>query len=127
MGHGPVPHHFDYMHHGLPAPYAGKTNPLSASPAVLAHGRQLYAANYAACHGADGRGNGPAAKGLTPPPADLTWTMRMPVARDDFLYWTIAEGGAKFGSAMPAFKDTLMPDDIWSIVIALRSGKFSGK
>ena len=46
----------------------------------------------------------------------------MPVAEDDFLYWTISEGGEQFGSAMPAFKSTLKPNEIWAIVTALRSG-----
>lgn len=31
-----------------------------------------YAENCAACHGPAGRGNGPAAVGMTPPPPDLT-------------------------------------------------------
>lgn len=35
-------------------------------------GGQMYAAYCAACHDADGRGNGPAAQVLTPHPADLT-------------------------------------------------------
>lgn len=114
--------HVYYMHNGLPAPYAGRRNPLPMSRAVLAEGRKLYASDCAACHGANGRGDGPAAQGLNPPPADLGFTMSMPVAQDDFLYWTIAEGGAPFGSAMPAFKTTLKPNQIWSLVTALRSG-----
>ena len=32
------------------------------------------------------------------------------------MYWTVAEGGAQFGSAMPAFKGTLSKDDIWAVV-----------
>lgn len=35
-------------------------------------GRALYEAFCAACHGAEGRGNGPAAAGLARRPADLT-------------------------------------------------------
>ena len=116
------PRHVYYMHHGLPDDYAGKANPLKNTPDVLAEGRKLYAANCAACHGAEGHGNGPMAAQLDPPPADLQWTLSMPMSQDDFLYWTIAEGGAQFGSSMPAFKSTLKPNDIWSIVTALRSG-----
>ena len=40
-------------------------------------GQAVFAANCATCHGEDGRGNGPAATGLEPPPSDLTdstWT-----------------------------------------------------
>lgn len=116
-----------YMHEGLPAGYAGKTNPLKMTPALLGEGRKLFAANCAVCHGADGRGNGPMAKSLNPPPADLSQTLSMPIAQDDFLYWTIAEGGAPVGSVMPAFKRTLKPDQIWPVVSALRSGDLKGK
>ncbi len=35
-------------------------------------GRALFAENCAVCHGETGRGDGPAAAGLTPPPNDLT-------------------------------------------------------
>jgi high-affinity iron transporter len=40
-------------------------------------GQAVFAANCATCHGDAGRGDGPAAVGLEPPPADLTdgsWT-----------------------------------------------------
>ncbi len=40
--------------------------------AVPVSGEAVYAANCATCHGADGAGDGPAAIGLEPPPADLT-------------------------------------------------------
>ncbi len=116
-----------YMHEGLPPAYAGKTNPLKMTPALLGEGRKLFAANCAVCHGAEGHGDGPMAKSLNPPPADLSATLSMPIAQDDFLYWTIAEGGAPVGSAMPAFKTTLKPDQIWSVVSALRSGDLKGK
>src|SRR6185295_8095977 len=36
-----------------------------------------FTTHCAVCHGATGRGDGPAAKGLTPPPADLTDAARM--------------------------------------------------
>ena len=42
-----------------------------------ASGQAVFAANCATCHGDGGRGDGPAAIGLEPPPADLTdgaWT-----------------------------------------------------
>jgi len=35
-------------------------------------GRELFEAHCASCHGADGTGNGPAARTLKPPPSDLT-------------------------------------------------------
>jgi mono/diheme cytochrome c family protein len=35
-------------------------------------GADLFATHCASCHGADARGDGPAASALRPPPADLT-------------------------------------------------------
>jgi mono/diheme cytochrome c family protein len=35
-------------------------------------GEELFAVHCASCHGADGTGNGPAAKSLETPPGDLT-------------------------------------------------------
>lgn len=39
-------------------------------------GAQLYARYCADCHGRDGKGKGPAASGMNPPPADLTMLTR---------------------------------------------------
>ncbi len=39
-------------------------------------GAAIYAENCAMCHGATGRGNGEAAAGMTPAPADLTLLAR---------------------------------------------------
>src|SRR5690606_4649488 len=37
----------------------------------VARGKALYAQHCAACHGADGKGDGPAAKGLEPAPSNF--------------------------------------------------------
>lgn len=135
MGHGPGmrgammgnqvyrPRHFDYMHGQIPKAYRGKTNPLHADAATLALGRKLYAENCAACHGPEGDGDGEAGKSLSPPPANLQWTLSTPIGSDGFLYWSISEGGTKYKTAMPAFKASMKPGDIWAIVTALRSGE----
>lgn len=46
-----------------------KTTAPHTSPAS---GKQMYAAYCASCHGADGKGNGPAASALKTAPTDLT-------------------------------------------------------
>ena len=54
---------------------------------------------------------------LSPPPANLAFLAQMPMVQwDPLMYWTIAEGGAQFGSAMPLFKSTLSKDDIWAVI-----------
>jgi mono/diheme cytochrome c family protein len=48
---------------------------------------------------------------------------RMPRMRNDrYLFWVISEGGAPFGTQMPAFKDTLSAEEIWSVVRFLQAG-----
>jgi len=43
------------------------------SPAEMVHvGHRYFVRYWSACHGAEGRGNGPTASALQPPPADLT-------------------------------------------------------
>ena len=51
-----------------------------------------FATHCAVCHGASGRGDGPAAKGLTPPPADLTDAARQDQLSVFGLYNTITLG-----------------------------------
>jgi high-affinity iron transporter len=60
-----------------------------------------FAAHCAVCHGAAGRGDGPAAKGLTPPPADLTDAARQSQLSVFGLYNTITLGIK--GTAMTGF------------------------
>jgi mono/diheme cytochrome c family protein len=105
----------------IPAAYRGLSNPLPATPEVLAQGERLYSANCATCHGESGAGDGQAGAGLSPPPADLRWLMRMPMASDGYLMWTMSEGGADLGTAMPAFKTTLGEGERWKVVRYLRT------
>ncbi len=60
-----------------------------------------YTSHCAVCHGPAGRGDGPAAKGLTPPPADLTDAVRMGQHSVFGLYNTITLGIK--GTAMIGF------------------------
>ncbi len=120
MGGSPVRRAY-VMREGIDARYADMTDPNSGSAREVDEGRELYKADCAACHGDQGLGDGPAGKSLNPPPAPLIGVGRMPIATDGYRYWTIAEGGAPVGSAMPAFKAVLKPQQIWSLVAYLRS------
>lgn len=60
-----------------------------------------FTTHCAVCHGATGRGDGPGAKGLTPPPADLTDARRMDELSLFSLYNTITLGIK--GTAMTGF------------------------
>lgn len=114
--------HRDVMLAGIPPAYARLRNPLPHAPATLERGESLYVKNCAGCHGETGHGDGPAAHGLEPPPADLAWLSRMPMSQwDAFMYWTVAEGGSTYGTAMPAFKSRLSKDDIWAVVAYIQA------
>lgn len=77
-------------------------------------GQAVFAANCATCHGEDGRGDGPAATGLEPPPADMTdatWTTgdgSLQAIRN-----TIEHGSP--GTAMIGWKGTLTDAEIAAV------------
>jgi mono/diheme cytochrome c family protein len=115
--------HHRAMMGGVPAPYTSMRNPAPITFATLARGASVYGQNCATCHGSSGHGEGEAGKGLSPPPANLAWVSQMPMSRwDAYMYWTIAEGGRAFGTAMPAFKDSLPKSDIWAVIGYIQRG-----
>jgi cbb3-type cytochrome oxidase cytochrome c subunit len=69
-----------------------------------ARGKELYARYCAGCHGANGRGDGPGAAGLHPPPTNLVEHYY----RFDRLNFALTNGVA--GTAMPAWRDLPLPD-----------------
>ncbi len=114
--------HHQGMMGGIPEPYRDMRNPLPRTREIVAQGQELFQANCAACHGPRGYGDGPAGKALSPPPANLNRLMKMRMmARDNYLIWTISEGGKAFQTAMPAFKETLSEEERWKIIWFLRT------
>ena len=113
--------HFAMMS-GVPAPYNSMSNPLPRTRETVERGAAIYENNSASCHGTTGLGDGPVGRTLSPPPANLAFLSQMPMVQwDPFMYWTVAEGGAQFGSAMPAFKDALSRDDIWAVIAYIQA------
>ncbi len=86
--------------------------PVPPDAASLARGRRLYERNCATCHGETGTGNGPSARSLLPPPADLTLHARWHA--DEQLHWFIANGVP--GTSMVAFADRMGATDRWDVV-----------
>lgn len=78
----------------------------------LDRGRELYEQRCAACHGETGRGEGPAARGLDPPPTSFT-DSRMKLLSLQHLHGSIRFGID--GTAMPAYADELDPQAIWDV------------
>ena len=113
--------HAYYRRSGVPAPYAGRTDPFQPSIRFVLAGADLYDLRCAICHGPMGLGNGSASQRLQQRPADLAGSVSSPDVHDDFLLWTISEGGAQFGTDMPAFKHDLSEAEIWSIIGYMRA------
>ena len=71
-------------------------------------GRALYAEHCAVCHGDGGRGDGPAAGGLTPPPVDLT---RLSAGNNGVFprvrVLSYVDGYTRSDGSMPEFGDLL--------------------
>jgi len=114
--------HTTFMQYGVPKPYEGHKSTAAPGPEAIAQGRKIFAGRCASCHGPDGLGNGEAGRALSPSPALLAYMIRRPIAVDEYLLWTISEGGAQFDTEMPAFKDMLSQDDIWRVVAYMRAG-----
>lgn len=114
--------HREFMEGGVPVEYRSRTSPYPAATKVIDDGGQLYKAHCATCHGKSGLGNGEAGRDLTPSPALLAYLIERPRSVDEYLLWTISEGGAQFGTAMPAFKAVLTESQIWQIVTYMRAG-----
>ena len=120
---GSMVRHHQFMMGDLPQPYRSLTNPLPANNEVISRGRAIYGGHCASCHGPSGLGDGEDGRELSPRPANLACLSRMPMMMDNsYLYWTIAEGGAAFGTAMPAHKDAFSANEIWSVIRFLQAG-----
>lgn len=90
-------------------------------PGEPAVGRQIYGQYCQSCHGAAGRGEGPAVDRLDIHPADLTAgvfkfrsTPAGELPTDGDLFRTVSRGIAR--SPMPAFAEQLEDRDIWHVV-----------
>jgi caa(3)-type oxidase subunit IV len=88
--------------------------PWVSTPELVSKGKELFQAQCTSCHGVEGKGNGPAAAALNPPPrnftADQGWKNGRKVS---MVFKTLKEGLA--GSSMASYA-TLPVDDRWALV-----------
>jgi putative copper export protein/mono/diheme cytochrome c family protein len=92
-------------------------NPFPPTADSLEVGQQVYAGNCQSCHGVDGRGDGPQAAGLEPPPADLV--VHVPLHPDAALFNFIENGIP--GTAMAPLGNQLTDEEIWHVINYIRS------
>ena len=113
--------HFRFMNGEIPKEYSKLINPLKATKENLKAGKALYHNKCVQCHGKSGMGDGEAARNLRPSPALLAYLIQKPIAADSYLMWTISEGGVEKQTDMPAFKAILSREEIWKIIIFMKS------
>lgn len=111
-----------FVNKRVPEDYLRAENSVGYTTNAISAGGPLYLAKCSKCHGDTGLGNGELAYSLNPSPALLAYLVQQPIAIDQYLLWTISEGGQQFGTAMPSFKTELTQDQIWQIVAYLRAG-----
>ncbi len=81
--------------------------------------KQAYDEKCAGCHGATGKGDGPAGAALTPPPQDFAKSLKG--KSDDWIAKATKEGGPAVGlpATMPPFAD-LSDDQVKGLVAYMK-------
>lgn len=95
---------------------------LSTTSDVQAKGSELYQANCASCHGAQGAGDGPDAAGLNVAVPSLLDAEMMATRSAVGMFEVISAGKPP---AMPAYADRLAEDERWALAEYLRSLSFA--
>ena len=90
---------------------------LEPTPKLMAEGKQVFEANCVPCHGADGRGDGPRAAGLNPPPRNYTSGKFKFGTSVLAMYHTVTNGSP--GTSMPSFV-ALTPEERMAVVHFIR-------
>lgn len=112
---GQMEHMGGVMDHWMASPEAAQwKNPIPATPSSIEQGEKIFRENCTVCHGASGRGDGPASAGLDIKPADLA--SMVPLHGDGELAWKITEGRGP----MPPWGEWLSEEEIWDVVNFLR-------
>ena len=96
---------------------SGNAQPWVATPELIAHGKEDYLAQCTACHGAAGKGDGPAAAGFNPKPRNFTaaegWKQGRKASE---IFITLSKGLG----AMPSFASASI-EDRWAMAHYIRT------
>jgi cytochrome c oxidase cbb3-type subunit 2 len=99
------------------------SDPLPLTQQNLIRGEEIFKERCIGCHGSKGDGAGPASTFLLPNPFNFTnrgmTGMNGPFASDGMFYYRILVGG--HGTAMENFGTRLSVEDIWRVVLFLRT------
>jgi mono/diheme cytochrome c family protein len=93
-------------------------NPLSPTPENIANGKESFAYYCVVCHGLDGQNTGVPFAGSMSPPVPSLASPSVQSYTDGQLKWVIENG--IFPSGMPASKNILTDEEMWSAVLYIR-------
>jgi mono/diheme cytochrome c family protein len=94
-----------------------------ATEEQLAQGKDIFTKNCVACHGSNGKGDGPGATTLEPKPADFTNPEHSSFYSNQGRIYLIKKGMK--GTAMAAWENTLSEEEILSVYAYVNSLKNS--
>ncbi|HTP41998.1 MAG TPA: c-type cytochrome [Nitrospiria bacterium] len=96
-------------------------NPVPDTPETLEKGKALYTMACVACHGADGRGDGPLTKKTTinPAPRNFTNPDFQRLRTDGELFWVLKNGS--HGTEMMRMDFFFTDQELWTLIRYIRS------
>jgi mono/diheme cytochrome c family protein len=101
----------------IPADAAHMVNPVKPTPESQAHAKKVYGYDCALCHGENGNGKGDVVADLKLKLKDYTDPAALKDISDGELFYVIKNGKGQ----MPPEGDRAKPDEIWNMVILVRS------
>ena len=105
----------------IPPEAAKQTNPVKPTPASLAQAKKTYGYDCAMCHGTDGDGRGDVAVDGKLKLPDYRDPSALKDMTDGELFYIIQKGEKTDKIDMPSEGDRAKPDEIWNLVIYIRS------
>src|SRR5579884_1789438 len=102
----------------IPGAEREKRNPLPPDAKPLSDGRDAFLSHCATCHGIDGSGKTPVGANLYPRVPDLHSVTTQNLSDGEIHY--IIENGVQL-TGMPAWSKSGSQDDIWKLVLFVRS------
>ena|SRR5688572_4255637 len=103
----------------IPADAETQKSPLTVDEKVLAAGKAIFKDKCQKCHGPGGLGDGPDADPDAMMDMDLTVAKRAERNPDGVVFHKVLNGRRK--PKMPAFKEELSPEQIWTVVAYTQS------
>jgi mono/diheme cytochrome c family protein len=101
----------------IPAEAARMVNPVKPTPESQTHAKKMYGYDCAMCHGENGNGKGDLVGDMKLTLKDYTDPAALKDLTDGQIFYIIKNGKGQ----MPGEGDRAKPDDMWNMVIYVRS------